>query len=158
MLRRIKELETRLAEALAENVRLRARVEELEAQLRQNSSNSSKPPSSDMGHRKLPKSPTGRKAGAQPGHSGSSREVAPPEKVGEVVDREPETCANCGTPLDMAPRIDADVRQVIEKPAFQAFVWEFRNEAERSIRKAVLWRKGSFGVNSLAGIPAPALV
>jgi len=126
ILRRIEELETRLAEALAENVRLRARVEELEAQLRQNSSNSSKPPSSDMGHRKLPKSPTGRKAGAQPGHSGSSREVAPPEKVGEVVDREPETCANCGTPLDMAPRIDADVRQVVETPEFQAFVREFR--------------------------------
>ena len=25
------------------------------------------------------------------------------------------------------------------------------NEAERALRKAVLWRKGSFGINSLAG-------
>lgn len=25
------------------------------------------------------------------------------------------------------------------------------NEAERALRKAVLWRKGSFGVNSLEG-------
>lgn len=25
------------------------------------------------------------------------------------------------------------------------------NEAERALRKAVLWRKGSFGVNSLQG-------
>lgn len=50
----------------------------------------------------------------------------PPEKVDEIVDQDPETCANCGTPLEAAPRIDADIRQIVETPEFKAFVREFR--------------------------------
>lgn len=129
----ISELKVALAEALAriealeaENARLRARIAELEATLRQNSRNSSRPPSSDMGRRKGPKEKAGRTPGGQPGHAGSTREVVPPEKVDEVVDQDPETCANCGTPLEAAPRIDADVRQIVEMPEFKAFVREFR--------------------------------
>lgn len=121
--KRIEELETLLAAALA-------RIAELEEQLRQNCRNSSKPPSSDMGRRKVPKAATGRKPGGQPGHTGTTREVVPPEKVDEVVDQDPEACANCGTPLEKAPRMDADIRQIVEMPEFKAFLREFR-----------LWRK-----------------
>ena len=50
----------------------------------------------------------------------------PQEQVSEVVDQDPETCANCGSPLEGAPRIDADIRQIVETPEFKAFVREFR--------------------------------
>lgn len=112
------ELKAALAEALAEIARLRTEIVGLKEQLRQNSRNSSRPPSSDMGRRKVPKEPAGRKPGGQPGHAGSTREIVPPEKVDEIVDQDPETCANCGTPLENAPRIDADVRQIVETPEF----------------------------------------
>ena len=120
------ELKAALAEALAEIARLREEVVGLKEQLRQNSRNSSKPPSSDMGRRKVPKEPAGRKPGGQPGHAGTTREILPPEKVDGVVDQDPETCANCGSPLEVAPRIDADIRQIVETPEFKAFVREFR--------------------------------
>ena len=122
----IRELKAALAEALAEIARLRAEVAELKEQVRQNSRNSSKPPSSDFGRGKAPKAPAGRKAGGQPGHEGVRREMVPPEKVDEFADQDPETCANCGTPLVSAVRIDADVRQIVEAPEFRAFVREFR--------------------------------
>jgi transposase len=119
-------LKAALAEALAEIARLRAEIVGLKEQLRQNSRNSSKPPSSDMGRGKMPKAPAGRKPGGQPGHAGTTREVVPPEKVDEVVDQDPDLCANCGTPLVDAPRLDADIRQIVETPEFKAFVREFR--------------------------------
>lgn len=122
----ISELRAALAKALARIEALEAENQKLWEQVRQNSQNSSKPPSSDMGRRKSPKAPAGRKPGGQPGHEGTTREIVPPEKVDEVVDQDPETCANCGTPLMEAVRIDADVRQIVEMPEFKAFVREFR--------------------------------
>ena len=120
------ELKAALAEALAEIARLRTEIVGLKEQVRQNSRNSSKAPSSDFGRRKLPKEPAGRKPGGQPGHAGTTREVVPPEKVDAFVDQDPEICANCGTPLEAASRIDADLRQIVETPEFKAFVREFR--------------------------------
>jgi len=119
LVKRIAELEALLAAALA-------RIVDLEEQLRQNSRNSSRPPSSDMGRRKVPKEAKGRKPGGQPGHAGTMREPVPPDQVGEVVDQDPETCANCGAPLEAAPRMDADIRQILETPELRAFVREFR--------------------------------
>jgi transposase len=119
-------LKAALAEALAEIARLRAEIVGLKERLRQNSRNSSKPPSSDMGRGKMPKAPAGREPGGQPGHAGTTRELVPPEKVDEVVDQDPELCANCGTLLVDAPRLDADIRQIVETPEFKAFVREFR--------------------------------
>src|SRR5438094_1568147 len=59
----------------AESIVLHARVRELEARLSQNSTNSSRPPSSDPAQapakRRLP--PTGRQRGGQPGHRGTYR-------------------------------------------------------------------------------------
>ena len=55
------------------------RIAELEAKGKQDSGNSSKPPSSDLSRkRKPPVEPSGRKRGGQPGHAGQSRELAPP--------------------------------------------------------------------------------
>jgi transposase len=121
-----RELKAALAKALARIEALEEENRKLRDQLRQNSRNSSKPPSSDMGRRKAPKALAGRSPGGQPGHAGATREIVPPEQVDEVVDRDPETCANCGTPLVDAARIDADVRQIVETPEFKGFVREFR--------------------------------
>jgi len=103
------------------------RIAELEAKGKQDSGNSSKPPSSDLGRkRKPPVEPSGRKRGGQPGHAGQTRELAPPEEVDEVVDQDPPTCENCSESLEQEPRVDAFVRQVTETPWYKAFVQEFR--------------------------------
>jgi transposase len=83
---------------------LQARIHELEAQLGQNSSNSSRPPSTDPPQAppgsKAP--PTGRKRGGQPGHRGTYRALLPVEQVDEVVTVTPEVCRHCGQALPEA--------------------------------------------------------
>jgi transposase len=109
LLQKISKLEALLEAAMT-------RIAELEAKGKQDSGNSSKPPSSDLG----------RKRGGQPGHAGQTRELAPPEEVDEVVDQDPQTCENCGESLENEPRVDAFLRQVTETPWYKAFVKEFR--------------------------------
>jgi transposase len=80
---------------------LQERIRELEARLGQNSSNSSRPTSTDPPQAPLrPKGPpTGRKRGGQPGHSGTYRALLPVEQVGPVVAVFPEVCRHCGQPF-----------------------------------------------------------
>lgn len=105
----------RTLEALARHVvALTARVAELEAKLGQNSSNSSKPPSSDGPHVKpAPSRPaSGRTRGGQRGHDKHERAILPPD---EIVDHKPSRCHRCCTTLrgdDPNPQID----QVIDLP------------------------------------------
>ena len=78
-----------------------ALIEELRERLGLNSDNSSKPPSSDGpdAPKREPKgrrNKKGRKQGAQPGHEGHSRELAPEDKVSKFVDVFPESCGSCG--------------------------------------------------------------
>ena len=72
-----------------------AKIAELEARLNQNSSNSSKPPSSD-GFKKVPKSlrkPSVKRAGGQRGHEGSGLKIeGEPDKY---ISHEPKECAPC---------------------------------------------------------------
>jgi transposase len=93
-------LQLQFAALRAENTRLRERVAELEEQLGQNSSNSSKPPSTDRPGSRQPKESKKarnrrRKRGGQPGHRGSHRVLLPPDKVDRVVDHYPG--ASCRT-------------------------------------------------------------
>src|SRR5256885_1965238 len=76
---------------------LEHRVAQLEARLNQNSTNSSKPPSSDpIGlKRKPPAPPTGRKRGGQPGHAKAQRPLVPPEKLHSSTDCRPTSCRRC---------------------------------------------------------------
>lgn len=77
-----------------------ARVAELEARLAQNSTNSSKPPSSDGPSKPTRnQAPTGRKPGGQPGHKGHSRGFVPPENVDEHKLIVPTTCTTCQSTL-----------------------------------------------------------
>ncbi len=88
---RITELERKVEE-------LTQLVMTLQEQLGKNSGNSNQPPSSDSpGERaeRHAKTKSGRKRGGQPGHSGSSRELVPPEQVSEFIHLFPPECENC---------------------------------------------------------------
>jgi transposase len=88
---------------------LEARLELLEARLRQNSRNSSRPPSADppaAPKRPAKPPPAGRKPGGQPGHKGVSRCLKPTDQVDAVVALVPTCCAHCATPLPPAPTPD----------------------------------------------------
>lgn len=117
--------------ALAEVAQLRARVAALEARLGQNSSNSSRPPSSDppAAPHRLQRLPSGRKPGGQPGHGAHQRPLVPPEQVDAVVVVWPEQCAGCGRTLPPLPELvtAAPIRhQVSELPPVQVAVTEYQ--------------------------------
>ena len=118
-----------IARLMAKVEALTARVAELEARLNQNSSNSSRPPSSDApGTPRQPKKPTGRRPGGQPGHKKHERALLPPEDVQHVVELVPRECRGCKGRLhgrDSAPRR----HQVVEVPPLSALVTEYRCHA-----------------------------
>ncbi len=113
-------------------------IADLERQLalrKQNSTNSSKPPSSDglageprqRGRRKKSR----RKAGGQPGHRGAHRPLVPAERVDEVRSVLPEQCQHCGHSLpaqiDQVQTTGAVQRhQVTEMPPIQARIIEYQ--------------------------------
>jgi len=102
----------------AENAKLVERVTELEARLAQNSSNSSRPPSSDGLAKPAPKSRrgrSGRKPGGQPGHPGRTLEQV--EAPDEVRRHEPAACGGCGAALAGAAQTGLVRRQVFDIPA-----------------------------------------
>jgi len=115
-------------------------IEDLKRQLaaRQlNSTNSSKPPSSDglagnprpRGRQKSRKSR--RKAGGQPGHPGSHRPRVPAERVDHVQPVLPEQCRHCGHALpqqveDAVTAGEPHRHQVTEIPAIQARIIEYQ--------------------------------
>src|SRR3954447_13347915 len=106
---------------------LETRVGDLEARLKLNSTNSSKPPSSDpIGmKRKPPAPPSGKKRGGQPGHRKARRILVPPEKVRETFDCQPTACRRCGHGLagdDLEPL----THQVAELPRIEPIVDEYR--------------------------------
>jgi transposase len=129
------QLVRRQAEQIAEQ---RKQIADLERQLalrQRNSTNSSKPPSSDglageprtRGRRKKSR----RKVGGQPGHRGAHRPMAPAERVDEVRPVLPETCQCCGHSLpdqmEQAQTTGAVHRhQVTELPPIQAWIIEYQ--------------------------------
>src|SRR3954452_19787626 len=106
---------------------LEARVNDLEARLKLNSTNSSKPPSSDpIGLKRKPPTPrSGKKRGGQAGHRKAYRPLVPPEKVHETFDCKPTSCRRWGEELrgdDPTPLI----HQVAELPKVEPIVDEYR--------------------------------
>jgi transposase len=106
---------------------LEQRVRDLVARLKLNSTNSSKPPSSDpIGlKRKPPAPPSRRKRGGQPGHRKAFRALVPPEKLRGSTDCKPTSCRLCGQALqgeDPTPLI----HQVGDLPRIEPLVDEFR--------------------------------
>lgn len=113
----------------AQVVKLTARVEELETQLGQNSSNSSRPPSSDSPaqHEDRPRQPpSGKKPGGQPGHQGHRRVLVPPALVTRSEDVHPEFCERCARRLPRRPDPAPVIHQVIDVPAIVPDVSQYR--------------------------------
>jgi transposase len=112
-----------------ENRQLREENRQLKERLNLNSSNSSKPPSSDApGTPRQAKKPTGRRAGGQPGHKKHERALLPAEAVQHVVELVPKQCKGCRRRLvgrDAKPRR----HQVVEVPPLSAVVTEYRSHA-----------------------------
>ncbi|HEY3608498.1 MAG TPA: IS66 family transposase [Pseudonocardiaceae bacterium] len=117
----------------AEVAGLRAEVAELKRQLGQNSSNSSKPPSSDSPFTKpAPKSlraRSGRKPGGQPGHPGST--LALVTDPHQRLRHEPGPCSGCGADLADAPEVSVERRQVFDLPPMAVTVTEHQLIARR---------------------------
>jgi transposase len=146
------ELQHQLERLQGENDRLRKEIAErdqqiadqeqqiadLERQLaarRKNSTNSSKPPSSDglAGEQRLRgrKYKSQRKAGAQPGHPGHHRRLVPLAEVSALEVRLPKQCGHCGGNL---PQKSGQVttegeprrHQVTEVPLVKAHITEYQ--------------------------------
>jgi len=80
---------------------MKSRISDLEAQIKTDSSNSSKPPSSDPPWQSpAPTKPrSGKKPGGQPGHVGAFRQRLTLERVKHIVNYVPETCGYCHASL-----------------------------------------------------------
>lgn len=99
-------------------------IADLKTSLKQDSSNSSRPPSSDLPGRRPypPRKPSGRKRGGQPGHRRNDRIRLEPDVV---VDVKPDECRRCDQPLqgdDPGPI----VHQVFDVPEVKPIVVEYR--------------------------------
>jgi transposase len=103
---------------------LQQRVAELEQRLDQNSTNSSRPPSSDgpTVKRRPPEPPSGRPRGGQPSHLKQQRPLLPPD---QIIPCKPNACACCGHALhgdDPQPHR----HQVLELPPIRPEVTEYQ--------------------------------
>ena len=115
----LEELLRELAALRAENAALKQEVADLRRRLGKDSSNSSKPPSSD-GPAKKPRiagslrGVSGKPSGGQPGHRGDTlRAVAKPDKIER---HEATRCAHCQAGLTAAMATRVEKRQVFEMP------------------------------------------
>ena len=151
----IRKLAKEVAEQRKQIADAQRQIADLERQLalrQQNSTNSSKPPSSDglagepreRGRRKKSR----RKVGGQPGHRGAHRPLVPITQVDEIRSILPDQCQHCGHPLPthIEPVQTAGEprrHQVTELPPIQARTLEYQGyrlvcpECGQSTRAAV---------------------
>ena len=103
------------------------RLAALEARLNRNSSNSSKPPSTEPLHvkRQPPRPASKRRRGGQVGHERHTRELVPPERLTSAVEIKPHACSGCGHALDGQDPEPAR-HQVAELPEIRPEVLEYR--------------------------------
>ena len=117
---------------------LQAEVADLRRQLGQDSSNSSKPPSSD-GLKKKPRiasslrGRSGKASGGQKGHQGGTlRQAADPD---HVVRHEASACCHCCSPLEPKSAIGIEKRQVFDLPERPLVVTEHQASIYRGVHR-----------------------
>jgi transposase len=119
---------------LAQVARLEERIQQLEARLGQNSSNSSRPPSADppAAPPAVKKGRSKRRRGGQPGHKPHPRQRLPQSRVDHTVRLVPDRCGGCGHALPAEPRPgdpEPTWHQVFELPRAACVVTEFQGHA-----------------------------
>ena len=100
---------------------LMERVAVLEAQISQNSRNSSKPPSSDWKPVKMPRPQTRASQGGQPGHKGNFLKFE--READKTIELKPNICRKCGVALaettggsvEARHKIDVEIRTIVTK-------------------------------------------
>ena len=118
-----------LVEGLLERINaLEERVEALENQLKKDSHNSSKPPSSDGFKTKSLRQKSDRPSGGQPGHPGSNLEWSDTLASTEI--HSVLSCQGCGNSLLNTAVQSWDVRQVHDLPPTQLEVTEHQCEVK----------------------------
>ena len=133
---RLRQENERLREQLAEQAK---RIADLERQLalrQQNSTTTSKPPSSDgLAGRQRARGRRGksrRKPGGQPGHAGHHRPLVPVARVDAIVDLVPEVCRQCAHALHARHEVgDPRRHQITELPPIEAHITEYRCHRRR---------------------------
>jgi transposase len=94
------------------------RIAELERRLGEDSSTSSRPPSSDSPYRKpvrrSSRKVSGRKPGKQPGDPGSTMPLV--DDPDEIIACDPDCCGGCGADVSSAPVVGVRRRQVVDLP------------------------------------------
>ncbi len=137
--RELAERDRQIAEQAKQIAEAEKQITDLERQLalrQQNSTTTSKPPSSDglagrqreRGRRV--KSP--RKPGGQPGHPGHSRPLVPTERVNATADLIPDACRHCQRRLRACDDVgDPRLHQVTELPPIEAHITEYRCHRRR---------------------------
>jgi len=141
--RRIAELEAENAQLRTQNAQLRTQVEALVqlvaklnkqvaklteqvARLSKNSSNSSKPPSSDIVKPPKPNLPKGpRKQGGQPGHKGATRRPFRDDQIDHLEELHPADCPHCHN-AHLEPTGRFKTQQVAELREKPLFITEYR--------------------------------
>jgi transposase len=136
--KQIADTEKQIADAEKQIADAEKQIVDLERQLalrRQNSTNSSKPPSSDgLAGDQRPrgrKRKSRRKPGAQPGHAGHYRRLVPTAQVSALEVRLPTQCRHCGKRLPQDSRRgmrqgEPRRHQVTEIPLIQPHITEYQ--------------------------------
>lgn len=122
-------MQTQIDALTAKLTAVLGRVAELEAQVKTNSGNSSKPPSSDgLGVKRRPQKAKGTKAGGQEGHEGKSFQPFAAEAVAETKPVMPTSCGKCGGAFapDAAPVGAPIIFQTVDLPPIIPLVIEFQ--------------------------------
>lgn len=128
---RLKRENERLREQLTGRAK---RIADLERQLglrQQNSTTTSKPPSSDglagQQRERGRRVKSRRKAGGQPGHPGHHRPLMPSDRVDTIVDLVPDACRHCEHRLHARHDVgDPRRHQITELPPIAAHITEYR--------------------------------
>lgn len=94
--------------------------------LKKNSSNSSKPPSTDIVRTKSLRISTGRKPGGQKGHTGTTLQIS--EIPDEVIVHKSRECSGCGKDISTVGTLRYERRQVYDIAEIKMAICEHRSE------------------------------
>lgn len=137
-------LEEQVIFLIAENKQLREIISNLEkrivfleeelrkARTTKNSSNSSKPPSTDIStpnRNQSLREPSGKKSGGQLGHKGTTLQMR--DNPDEIIELNPNYCSKCGCDLEHEESHFESKRQEFDIPPIAVIVKEYRSNSKK---------------------------